>query len=129
MSLTRNSFSKVIQTSVSGAEVTANVATRTYTTTRVEDVSTVAVYFNGQEIPSNGLTTSKYYCIVTPTLTPPTVDLGLNIVPTDTSSITFTIHANQAYTGIGYGSGTSEVKFSTSDTFIIQYYYVIYTAN
>ncbi len=63
MTLTPNSFLKVISGSVLSADVTAGNITRTYSS-RIEDPTTIVVYYNGQEIlggQSPYTASSKYY--------------------------------------------------------------------
>jgi hypothetical protein len=132
MALIGNSFLKVVPITVSSGEATTGTLSRTYTNTRVEDLSTISVFYNGQAIPGGSAPvtpTSKYYYEVTRTLTPSdmTSYMSGNIVPSDTSSLVVALKHNAAYQGPGYTSGTSATNFLVSDSFIVTYYYVIYT--
>lgn len=100
---------------------------------RVEDLTTVAVYYNGELIEnSTDNPTGKYYYSMLQTLIPSQADMTStwipgNTVPSDTSDIVFSIIPNPAYAAPGYASGTSAVAISASDNFTISYYHVIYT--
>lgn len=130
MALTHNNFLKITPITVDAGEVAAGLATRTYNT-RIEDLTTISVYYNGQLIPGGEVPVtpdSRFYYTIDTTLTPPTVDLGLGSVPTDTSTAVFTLNVNTDYRGPGYsGSGGFPAAMSTTDSFVISYYYVIYT--
>ena len=129
MALTANSFLKVIPVVLTSGEVTAGAAERTFIDTRVEDLESVAVYFNGQLIPGGSAPvtpTSRFYYEVTRTLTPPTISLALTSVPTDTSSIVFNVKRNAAFISNGYASGTGITSLNLSDSFVITYYHVVY---
>lgn len=72
MAITSDSFLKIIPVTISGGEVIAGIATRLYTDTFVEDITTIAVYYNGQLIPGGAATVipdSKYYYEFTTTNT------------------------------------------------------------
>lgn len=133
MTLIANSFLKIIPIALTSDEVTAGLATKTYTNTRVEDLDTIAVYYNGQLIPrvtGPALPDSKYYYTVASTPAPASVTLTDPAPPTDTSSIEFELVVNTAYKAAGYNvaSPASTVALNLSDTFTITYYYVVYSA-
>jgi len=126
MALTANSFLKIVPITISGAEVIANVATRTYTNTRIENPETIAIYYNGQLIPGgeNPVTpTSKYYFDYT--IDEGSLDTGTGVVTG--AQVIFNLRPNTAYTAPGYSSGTSDIKLNTYDSFVITYYYVTYS--
>jgi hypothetical protein len=137
MALVANSFLKVIPIAAQmgsspggGLPVDSVTNISRQYTNRVEKLETVSVYFNGQLIPGGETpytATSRFYYEITNTLTPGSVDLGAASPPADTSTIRIDIKANTAYTGVGYGSGTSTDSFTGSDGFTVSYYYVVYT--
>ena len=112
MALTKNSFLKVLPVTIESGDVTAGSKTLTYTNpgstpgaARVEDASSVMIYYNGQAIPnsaSDGAAVSKYYYTITTTLSPSTVDLNLGTVPSDVSTTVISIKVNPNYVSPGY---------------------------
>ena len=116
MALTANSFLKVTPVIYDAGEGDTPTSISRAFSDRIEDPETVEVFYNGQLIEnSTDNPTGKYYYTAVITLTP------------DTSTAVFTILPNPAYTGIGYGSGTSADTLSVQDSVVISYYYVIYT--
>ena len=103
MTLVGNSFLKVVQTVVNSGDISAGYVARTYTA-RVEDTTTMAIYYNGQEIPNTITPGSKYYYTAVATLNPSNMSsyFSGNIVPTDTSSIVITVSMNPSYVAPGY---------------------------
>ena len=125
MALTANSFLKIISVAISGPEATANTLSRTYTD-RIEDPTTIAIYYNGQLIQNASFdVTSKFYYTIARSLG--TID-GITGVDSGSTAL-FTMLPNPAYTAPGYASGTSTDTLSIFDTFTISYYYVVYTAD
>lgn len=128
MALTANSFLKVTPVIYDAGEGDTPTSISRAFSDRIEDPETVEVFYNGQLIEnSTDNPTGKYYYTAVITLTPLTVSLSLPTPPVDTSTAVFTILPNPAYTGIGYGSGTSADTLSVQDSVVISYYYVIYT--
>jgi hypothetical protein len=126
MAITANSFLITIPITITGPEVAAHQAVRTYYNTRIEDVNSVKVYYNGVLIPKTISTASKYYYDLTVTLDGAYPGAGPSLPPTDNSQAVFTLKENTSYTGQGYSSGTSVNTLSTYDNFTISYYYVVY---
>lgn len=140
MALVANSFLKAIPVTYGSAvspdpDDTTTSIQRTFSIghNRIEDLSTVLVYYNGQLIEkSSDNPTGKFYYTVVPTLIPSasamtTTWIPGSTVPTDTSSVVFHIFPNPSYTGIGYSTGTATDIFSVEDSIVISYYYVVYT--
>jgi hypothetical protein len=127
---TANLFLKTIPVVISGGDVTAGFKTITYTNTRLEAAheDKVKVYYNGTLIPRNTTSpTSKYYYELTTILDSAWPGDGPGLPSAaDTSSATFSLKRNNAYTGPGYISGTSDNTLSTYDAFVISYYYTVY---
>lgn len=125
---TPNLFLKIIPITLTGGEVSAHQAVRAYTT-RIEDNTTVKVYYNGTLIPKGISATAKYYydLAISLDVTWPGPGPGIPIIP-DTSTATFTLKENLTYRGPSYISGYSINPLSTFDAFVISYYHVIYSA-
>jgi len=125
MTATPNSFLKIIPITVSSGEASVGIVNRTYSD-RIENSSTVEVYYNGQLIPG-GLhpvtPTSKFYYDLTITLGTINGTTGAD----SGSSAVFVLRTNPSYEGPGYTSGTSTSTLSVFDSFNISYYYVVYT--
>ena len=123
MALISSSFLKILPHQVTTGEAAANTLTLTYAD-RVEDSSTIAIYYNGQLIENSTVNpTGKFYYSTVSTLG--TINSGTGIDSGSTIAITMT--RNPSYTAPGYTSGTSSDPLSAYDTFTISYYYVLYT--
>ena len=128
---TGNSFLKIVPVSISSGNVSDGYISALSYDNRVEDTSTISVYFNGQLIERDN-TNSKYYYTIANTIDATYIDPsnwteGYASVA-DGSHLDFTISCNPDYRAAGYDSGTSVVNFTTSDSIVISYYYVVYMA-
>jgi len=95
---------------------------------RVEDLTTLSVYYNGQLIQSDvepiTATDAKFYYVITNALG--TID---PITGVDSGSfLVLEIKENPSYRGVGYASGAANLSFLSTDTIVVSYYYVIYSA-
>ena len=132
--ITHSSFLKVVPVSFDSTNYwdSSTQVSRTVTT-RIEDINTIAVYYNGQLIPggtSPVTPSSKYYFEFSNTLDtewPTRIGLSNPTPDHDTSSVVFRIKINPSFTAPGYTSGTSTDTFVSSDSFFITYYYVVYS--
>ena len=109
-----NSFLTTIPVTISGAEVTAHQVVRPFTT-RIEDETTVKVYYDGVLIPRDASPNSKYYYELVTVLDGSWPGLGpaLPVIP-DSSTATFTLKENVGYVGTGYGSTGGTASFATN---------------
>ena len=99
-----------------------NLAAYNYRVETVEtaDLDKVVVYYEGQAIPGGAspvTPTSKYYYEITSTLAPAdmTSYMSGNTVPTDTSTVAFSIKINDAFVSPGYvNSSGGSASFATN---------------
>ena len=126
MALVPTSFLKILPHlphQVTSGEATANTLTISYSD-RVEDDSTIAVYYNGQLVENSTINPSgRFYYSFTKVLGTVDPDTGAD----SGSSIDITMTRNISYIGPGYTSGTAASTLSSYDNFTVSYYYVIYT--
>jgi hypothetical protein len=126
MALAKNSFLKVLPVTILSGDAVAGSKTLTYTNpgitagyARVEDTSSIMIYYNGQGIPnsiSDGAAISKYYYTVVSTLDPALpMDMSANSVPSDTSTTVISIKVNPNFTAPGYSWSTGgTASFATN---------------
>ena len=93
---------------------------------RVEDLTTLSVYFNGQliqaDIEPTIATDARFYYTVVNTLS----TISGDVVPE--SDIVIAIKPNPSYLGYGYTSvSPTPGAFISTDSFTVSYYYTIYT--